>query len=275
MRITMAEMWIHQTPEAAHLAEQERVLAELTEQLATKETEFATRAAEFDRFRLHYLRRFAPLYAELDRLEAEVASRVALREDTIEAHGMASEAAARADESSEALGNSRDWASGPTEVEELRAGPPLELRDLYREAAKMIHPDLAADDQERDRRTKLMAALNAAYAAGDAETIARIIDGEAARPEAIIGDDVASRLVRVIRKHVQVRGRLAELAQVGEDLQSDPLFTLFAQCRDPWQLGEDPLAEDEARLRTRIADAQAQLAAFVLADSKPLRPVGR
>jgi hypothetical protein len=135
--------------------------------------------------------------------------------------------------------------------------PPPELRDLYREAAKMIHPDLAADEEERDRRTKLMAALNAAYGAGDSEAISRMIDGEAARPEAIIGDDIASRLVRVLRKLAQVRSRLAELAQMGEALQVDPLITLFAQCRDPWQSGEDPLAEDEASLRTRIADAQA------------------
>lgn len=100
-----------------------------------------------------------------------------------------------------------------------------------------------------------MAALNAAYAAGDAEAIARMIDGEAARPEAIIGDDVASRLVRVIRKLAQVRNRLTALAQMGEELRADPLFTLFAQCRDPWQSGGDPLAEDEASLRTRIVTA--------------------
>jgi hypothetical protein len=271
----MAEMRKYETPEAAHLAEQERLLAELTDQLATKETEFATTGAELDRFRLHYLRRFAPLYAEIDRLEAEVASRVAVRDDTIEAHARAAETAARADESSEALGTAQDSASDLADVEDLRVSPPPELRDLYRDAAKMIHPDLAADDEERDRRTKLMAALNAAYAAGDAEAIARMIDGEAARPEAIIGDDVASRLVRVIRKLAQVRNRLTELAQMGEALQADPLFTLFAQCRDPWQSGEDPLAEDEASLRARIADAEARLAALVLADARPLRPADR
>jgi hypothetical protein len=271
----MAELRKYETPEAVHLTEQERLLAELTDQLATRETEFATTAAEFEGFRLHYLRRFAPLYAELDRLHAEVASRAAVREDTFEAHARATEAAARADESSEALGTARDSASDLAAGEDLRASPPPELRDLYREAAKMIHPDLATDDEERDRRTKLMAALNAAYAAGDGEAIARIIDGETARPEAIIGDDVASRLVRVIRKLAQVHSRLTELEQMGEALQADPLFVLFAQCRDPWQSGEDPLAEDEASLRTRIADAQAQLTALVFADAKPLRPAAR
>jgi uncharacterized protein (DUF2267 family) len=271
----MAELRKYATPEAAHLAEQERLLAKLVDQLATKETEFATTGAEFDRFRLHYMRRFAPLYAELDRLEAEIAGRAAIREGTVEANARATEAVSRAEESSEALGTARDSASGLADGDDLRASPPPELRGLYRDAAKMIHPDLAADDEERDRRTALMAALNAAYATGDAETIARIIDGEAARPEAIVGDDVASRLVRVIRKLAQVRSRLAELEQMNEALQADPLFVLFAQCRDPWQSGQDPLAEDEASLRARIAGAQAQLAALVMADAKPSHPAQR
>lgn len=71
--------WAYQSSNAG-LTQQERILPELTDQLATKETEFATTGAELDRFRLHYLRRFAPLYAELDRLEAEVASRVTVRD---------------------------------------------------------------------------------------------------------------------------------------------------------------------------------------------------
>ena len=43
---TMAELRKHETPEEAHLAEQERLLAELADRLATKETEFATTGAE-------------------------------------------------------------------------------------------------------------------------------------------------------------------------------------------------------------------------------------
>ena len=68
-----AEGPVRQSPEEQHLADQERLLADLTEQLATKEAEFATVNAQFDRFRTSYLARFAPLYAELDRLEAEIA----------------------------------------------------------------------------------------------------------------------------------------------------------------------------------------------------------
>lgn len=74
------------TPEEQHLTEQERLLAALAEELAIREFEFATEGVEFARFRHHYLRRFAPLYAEMDRLEAEVAAGIAEREPTPELH---------------------------------------------------------------------------------------------------------------------------------------------------------------------------------------------
>jgi hypothetical protein len=260
---TMSDVQTYTTPEAEHLADQERLLAELTEQLATKETEFATIGAELARFRVHYLRRFAPLYAEIDRLDAEIARHIAAKDDSRAAHARAAEAAARADESREAEAGAGEARVASDEVAE-RTQPPPELRDLYRQAAKKIHPDLAADDVERERRTALMASLNAAYEAGDADAIRRILAGEALRPEAIIGDDVASRLMRVIRKISRVRGRFTELAELSKALEADPLFALFAQSRVAWEAGEDPFAEDEASLRTRIASARAQLTALVM-----------
>src|SRR5450759_2649046 len=97
----MTELAVHRTPEDDHLGDQERVLAELTEQLLTKETEFATAGAEFARFRAAYLQRFAPLYSELDRLAAEIARLLAFEDDTPTAHQRAQEAASRAAESEE------------------------------------------------------------------------------------------------------------------------------------------------------------------------------
>ena len=49
------------------------MLAELTDELATREAEFAGLGGEFAHFRISYLRRFGPLYADLDRLDAEIA----------------------------------------------------------------------------------------------------------------------------------------------------------------------------------------------------------
>jgi len=255
------------TPEAAHLAEQERLLEELTDELTAKEVEFAETGSAFARFRAEYQRRFAPLYAELDRLEAEIARRRAEVAATPAAHAKAAEAAAQADESRKALGDG--LAAGPDAGDETRPAPAApELKAMYRDAAKRIHPDLATDAAEKARRTTLMAALNAAYDAGDADAIQRILDGESSRPEAIIGDDIGARLLRVIRKIAQVRGRFSELLALGAALRSDPLFVLFETSRADWEAGLDPLAGDEESLRERIASAHARLAALIMSAAK-------
>jgi len=255
------------TPEAEHLAEQERLLEELTEHLTAKEAEFAETGSAFARFRAEYLRRFAPLYTELDRLEAEIARRLAQEEGTPAAHAKAADATARAEESQRAL--REDLAGSSESGDETRpARPAPELRALYRDAAKRIHPDLAADEAEKERRTTLMAALNAAYDAGDADAIQRILDSESSRPEAITGDDTGARLMRVIRKIAQVRGRFSELVALNEALGWDPLFVLFTTSRAEWEAGLDPLAADEASVREHMASAHARLATLVMAAAK-------
>ena len=78
------------TPEEQHLAEQQAILDELAETLTSREQAFAEAGARFARFREMYLRRFAPLYAELDGLEAQIARRLAA--DSPELEHAASEA---------------------------------------------------------------------------------------------------------------------------------------------------------------------------------------
>ena len=263
----MAERKVRQTPEAEHLAEQERLFSELTEQLATRETEFATLGSEFARFRVAYLARFAPLYAEVDRLEADIARILAERmhiegPEADFARERAETAEARAAESGAAA---EDAAAEPQALPE----PGPDLKALYRQVAKAVHPDLAADEPERARRTQLMAAASAAYAAGDEATLTRMLDGEAARPEAITGDDTGARLVRTLRQIAQVRGRLAELDDLSWALEDDPMWLLFDTVRARKAKGADPLGETEVDLRAQINSARAQLEALRLSVTDP------
>ncbi len=253
----MGAVSVHRTPEEEHLAEQERILAELTEQLATRETEFATTGAEFARFRARYLARFAPLYAELDRLEAEIARRVATDLGTAEARAKAAEAEERATDSETAR---EDAAAQP----ELTSPPSEDLKALYRRVAKAIHPDLATTTEERERRTRMMAEANAAYAAGDADALERLAASEADRPEAVEGDGTGAQLVRVLRKIAQVRRRFAELDSLEEALEADPMWALYARVSQAEATGADPLAGVEADLLAQIAAAKARLAALMM-----------
>jgi hypothetical protein len=44
-----------------------------------------------------------------------------------------------------------------------------ELEKTVRRQVQLMHPDLAADDADRERRTKFMAEVNRGYGAGDIE----------------------------------------------------------------------------------------------------------
>ena len=245
--------------EVEHLAEQERVLDELADQLASREAEFAALDADFGRFRESYLARFAPLYAELDRIEAEIERVVASR--ALEGK-LAESARARADQAEARAHESASAAEQVASRQDQRFVPAQDLKAIYRLVAKAVHPDLATDDEERARRTRAMARASEAYAAGDEETLRRILDQERERPEAIIGDDIRAQLVRVLRKQTQIRTRFAELDDLAHSLGADPMFLLFEQCRSGWEAGGDPLAEDEHQLRAKIAFASSRLAAL-------------
>jgi hypothetical protein len=256
----MPDAHVRATPEGEHLAEQERLLEELTEQLATKETEFATLGVDFARFRAAYLARFAPLYAELDSVEAEIARLLADRFDKDQPAAKAATARAK-----EAEARARDSASEADNAE-AQAAPQVEptpsLKALYRKVAKAVHPDLAGDDVERARRTALMAAASKAYALGDEQALRRIFEGETARPEAVIGEHVGSRLVRVLRKIAQVQARFTELVELHGALADDPMWALFDTVRAANERGEDPLEETAVDLGRQIRSARAQLVAL-------------
>lgn len=248
------------SPEEDHLEEQERLLEELTEQLATKEAEFVSLGTAFARFRVSYTARFAPLYAQLDRLQAEILRLVAQRTpsgtpEADEAEIRAGEAEAQAEESASAS-EAADQDPG------LPPEPSEDLRALFREVARAVHPDLSSDDHERERRTRLMAAANEAYENGDEDALHRILEGEAVRPEAVKGDDIGSRLVRVLRKIAQVRARFTELVQLHKALENDPLWELFDAVREARTRGEDPLGDAVKDLKRRIRSARAQLASL-------------
>src|SRR4029450_8616970 len=68
------------------------------------------------------------------------------------------------------LPGGQNWAWGerePDQEPEPRAPVSDEAKRLFRQLARRIHPDLAADAAERERRTNLMVAANDAYEQGD------------------------------------------------------------------------------------------------------------
>src|SRR5271166_6488067 len=191
------------SPEEEELAKKREELALLQAQLAERELFLTNLRAELSAFEGQYLWQVGTLYAELDEWNAKIAERLAEQEGTEEARAAAAQARTEAEESRAAA------QSEAAESREFRPSP--ELKRLYREVAKRVHPDLATDEADRRKREQLMADANAAYQSGDVETLRRILEEYESSPESVRGEGVAADLVRVIRQIKQIRSRLPQI----------------------------------------------------------------
>jgi hypothetical protein len=137
--------------------------------------------------------------------------------------------------------------------------PSENLKKLYREVAKRIHPDLATDESDRKRRHELMTEANRAYEEGDEARLEAILRDWETSPESVKGEGPGAELVRVIRKIAQVEHRLkaidAEIARVEET----DLYQLKNQVDQAEEEGRDLLAEMASQVDQQVAEARGRL----------------
>ena len=126
---------------------------------------------------------------------------------------------------------------------------------MYREAAKRIHPDLATDPADRERRTRFMAEANRAYEAGDAESLKRILDEYEDGAEAITGEGIGAELIRIIRQISLAKTRPLAIEQEMTALRNSEIALLKKQAEEMQQEGRDLLAELAAAVREQIERA--------------------
>src|ERR1039457_2068171 len=179
-------------PEEEEILRKRAELDAVKATLAERELELADLRGHLSAFEGRYLRQVGTLYAELDEWNAKIAERMAEEEGTEDARTAAEQARMRAEESSTAAHGESAAVQGFT--------PSPELRSLFREVAKRVHPDLATDEADRQKREQLMAEANAAYQKGNAAALKRILEEYESSPESVKGAGVAADLVRAIRQ---------------------------------------------------------------------------
>jgi DnaJ-domain-containing protein 1 len=211
------------TPEEQELEKKRHELSVVEAELVEQELNLATVQAELHSFEGEYLRVVGSRYIELDRIEAQIAEYMAYLE------------------------SSRDFK------------PSESLKKLYREVAKRIHPDLATDEEERQRRQHLMAEANQAYEDRDEERLRAILHGWESRPESVNGEGVAAELICTIRKISQSQERLKMIQGEIKALEQTDLYQLKTQVITAQQLGRDLLAEMASQLDEQVAAAKQQL----------------
>ncbi|GAA2068063.1 hypothetical protein GCM10009839_94400 [Catenulispora yoronensis] len=142
----------------------ERELAGLADELSQAEAELAEVRNLLSVFGRAHARMFAPLLAELDEIEARIAEFHADRSGRDDDRRDAEAARERAQESARQADEEKVRA---TRAEPPRPTPTGEAKRMYRKLARGCHPDLSADEGDRQRREVFMARVNDAYSRGD------------------------------------------------------------------------------------------------------------
>lgn len=241
------------TPEEQELSRKREEQAALEADLADRELRFASLRGELAAFERRYLHFVASRYAELDELKAQIADRLFREQpESARARLAANEARARANETRTVAGES---SSQPPR----KFDPSPELRRLYREAARRIHPDFTSETAERLKRERLMAEVNAAYENGDEGRIAGILGDYECSPEAVEGDGPAAELIRVIRRLNQICNRAAEIESETQILLQSDLHQLKLRVDEAERHGHDLLKFMVERVEHQITLAKERL----------------
>lgn len=243
-------------PEKIELEKKQRVLERLKDRLATREEAMTELRAELEQFEAKYTMEVGRLYAELDDIEAEIAEEeVRLAPDDEEIKKRAEEARKRAEESAEAAGDAENWQACTQ-----KWNPSPEAKKTYHNLAKMIHPDLAIDEEEREKRHDLMAKLNDAYSDGDQNLLNKLVEEYRDSPDLVKGDTIGDQLVRAIRQISQVTRRLKELRAERLETELSELYVLQKKVRREQLEGRNLLKQMAERTQTHIKKSKRRLA---------------
>lgn len=231
-------------PEEEEILRKREELAAIRAVLAERELELVDLRSQLAAFEGRYLRQVGTLYAELDEWKARI-SELRSRLDP------SASSKTQAEEAREQARQTYEEAHGKaSEAHDFTPSP--ELRSLFREVAKRVHPDLARDSGDQERRTRFMAEANRAYEAGDAAALQRILDEYQDGADAVEGEGLGFELIRIIRQISLAKTRVSAIEQELATLRQSEIALLQKKAEEREQEGRDLLAELAAAVREQI-----------------------
>lgn len=248
-------------PEEEEVLRKREELAAVRATLAERELELVDLRSQLATFEGRYLRQVGTLYAELDEWKARI----------LELHAQLDVSAASQAEAEEARKQARetyeDAHGKASETPDFKPSP--DLKRLFREVAKRIHPDFSKDSVDLERRTRFMAEANRAYDVGDAEALQRILDEYQDGSDAVEGEGIGAELIRIIRQISLAKTRVAAIEQELAALRQSEIALLKKQAEEMEQEGRDLLAELAASVREQVELAKKKHALLAKQEAKP------
>jgi hypothetical protein len=228
-------------------------LAALELQVAEREAGLTAFKLELQQLQSKYLSDVGALYAELTTLDAAILEEEIRRGirpplDVETDGGESGEAGEAAGEGVAACGN--------------QAAPSSDLKRMFRELARTIHPDLAGDEAARYRRHSLMAEANRAYAERDLDRLRLIRHTWERSPEAILGDDPDANRERLRRRLEELKARLIATDLEMADLRDSAIARLKRKIDGARDQGWDLFSEMIRHVQREVVASRARLASL-------------
>jgi hypothetical protein len=217
-------------------------LAALELQVASREGELIALKGDLQTLQDRYLADIGPLYAELDSLEStleEAEIRAGIRAPSLDLD--------EDDEESDV--NSSGGCSNPS-------APSTDLKRMFRDVARAVHPDRARDDRTRYRRHSLMAEANRAYAERDEDRLRLILRTWEHGSDAL-DDGSETEEQRVQRRLAMLGDRLVEIEAEFADLRASAIAKLKRRIDETSAQGWDLFGEMQRQVRREIERAKA------------------
>jgi hypothetical protein len=262
----------HPGPGAEELVRRKAELLVLSRQLLERERGLAAFRSELHAFETSYRKALGARYARLDEL-AERLDETALGDGHHPGEPGEDDDGPADRYPGQGLPGGQNWAWGEREPDrepERRAVVGDDAKRLFRQLARLIHPDLAGDAQERERRTNLMVAANDAYEQGDVAALERLLADWHASPEAVTGSGAAAELERTLRRIAQVEASIKRIDEELAELEASAMGWLRRRVEKAAREGWDLLAHMVRELDRQISEAQLELERRAAADDAAL-----
>jgi hypothetical protein len=248
-------------PEEKEILRKREELAAVRATLAERELELVDLRSQLAAFEGRYLRQVGALYAELDEWKARI-SELHLRLDPSAALQAEAEEARK-----QARQTYEDAHGEASEIPDFTASP--DLKRLFRDVAKLIHPDFSKDSADLERRTRFMAEANRAYESGDADALQRILDEYQNGADAVQGEGIGAELIRIIRQISLAKARVLAIEQELAALRQSEIALLKEQAEEREEEGRDLLAELATAIREQIQRVKKEYEALANQEVKP------
>lgn len=211
-------------------------LKKLEDTHAERETELALLQSNVREFELNYLEAVGQKYDELAAIEKQIALTLG-QQVTDEDYTVSNELE---------CGQTKFHASE-------------NLKKLYREVARLCHPDLADNEQEREYRHKLMIAANQAYEAGAEERLQSLLSAETSFVELTRQSNAAIDLVQLLRALSTTQERLTEIEAEIARVKHSELHRLKLRADRAKEVGHNFLLDLVSQVERQIRKSQNRL----------------